>query len=389
MRVMNRFKSLLMTGCLVTSSIAMSKEISVMSYNLENLFDTKHDKDANGKDKHDYTYLPLAVKTEGPLAAEVQAHCKAMSSRFYRASCFNLDWTEEKLNQKIKNLAKLVRSYNDGKGPDVLVVQEVENINVLKQFVDQGLAHMGYRSVVLLEGDDRRGIDVGVVSRFKVVGTPVLHKVPTDWKKDENQAQVQVQNKKPRRPTRPILEVQLKIGGKTVVFYANHWPSQANPDEYRKKAAETLIEAAKNHDDKVIMAMGDFNTLEDDRPNSISDVATNPSNGLGLFFQDAVKEAIAAQTAQQLFGGTHWYRGHFSYLDRIFYYIPASDSSTQAKVETIHTATPDFSLKTIDWFHKNGRRDFTPELQKKPYRWDSVVGIGGSDHIPLSMQVNI
>ena len=55
----------LLTFCLVCYSVS-AKTISVMSYNVENLFDTVHD-----QGKEDYTYLPLSLKQKSP---EIQAY---------------------------------------------------------------------------------------------------------------------------------------------------------------------------------------------------------------------------------------------------------------------------------------------------------------------------
>ena len=82
----------------LSSNNVHSKEFSIMSYNLENLFDTTHD---FGKD--DYTYLPKEVKDN---SQDIQNHCKSLSRDFYIKSCLNVDWTTDKLNQKLKNLTR-------------------------------------------------------------------------------------------------------------------------------------------------------------------------------------------------------------------------------------------------------------------------------------------
>ncbi len=51
---------------------------------------------------------------------------------------------------------------------DVVALQEVENRFYLQRFVDLLLPDMGYNEVVLLEGNDHRGIDVAILSRFPV-----------------------------------------------------------------------------------------------------------------------------------------------------------------------------------------------------------------------------
>jgi endonuclease/exonuclease/phosphatase family metal-dependent hydrolase len=51
---------------------------------------------------------------------------------------------------------------------DVLAVQEVEDVDTLQRFASTELAGLGYRWVVLVEGNDPRLIDVGVLSRLPV-----------------------------------------------------------------------------------------------------------------------------------------------------------------------------------------------------------------------------
>jgi Skp family chaperone for outer membrane proteins len=71
-----------------TYSQTASDTIFVASWNMENLFDTIDD-----ADKNDADFLPEGKK----------------------------EWTQDKIDQKIKNQAKVIQWMNDGKGPDLLV----------------------------------------------------------------------------------------------------------------------------------------------------------------------------------------------------------------------------------------------------------------------------
>ena len=51
---------------------------------------------------------------------------------------------------------------------DVLAVQEVEDVTTLTAFAATELAGLGYRHVVLVEGNDQRLIDVGLLSRLPI-----------------------------------------------------------------------------------------------------------------------------------------------------------------------------------------------------------------------------
>jgi endonuclease/exonuclease/phosphatase family metal-dependent hydrolase len=69
--------------------------------------------------------------------------------------------TPEKPRRELEALAQTIRQLD----ADVLALQEVENRGVLERFLEVFLTNLGYRHVVLLEGNDMRGIDVAVVSR--------------------------------------------------------------------------------------------------------------------------------------------------------------------------------------------------------------------------------
>jgi len=52
---------------------------------------------------------------------------------------------------------------------DILAMQEVENIDVLQDF-NRDYLDGSYSDVILIEGNDPRGIDVGVLSKFRISG---------------------------------------------------------------------------------------------------------------------------------------------------------------------------------------------------------------------------
>ena len=94
-----------------------------MQFNVENLFDTRHD--AN---KSDYTFLPLAVKT----GKEVIDYCETIEVKKWRNQCTNWDWSEKTLAIKLQRLTSVLKEVNEGKGPDILVLEEVENSRILE-----------------------------------------------------------------------------------------------------------------------------------------------------------------------------------------------------------------------------------------------------------------
>ncbi|NOX85942.1 MAG: endonuclease/exonuclease/phosphatase family protein [Chlorobi bacterium] len=55
-------------------------------------------------------------------------------------------------------------------GADILAVQEVEDINILKKFNKDFLGSKAYKYVTLIEGNDPRFIDVGLLSNYPLGG---------------------------------------------------------------------------------------------------------------------------------------------------------------------------------------------------------------------------
>jgi hypothetical protein len=81
------------------------------------------------------------------------------------------------LNAKLKNIADVILAMPEL--PDVLMVQETENRLVLEELVSRHLADKGYE-IIQLDMSDKpisRGIDVGILTRLKIVGSPTAHKV--------------------------------------------------------------------------------------------------------------------------------------------------------------------------------------------------------------------
>lgn len=67
---------------------------------------------------------------------------------------------------------------------DVLAVQEVEDIDTLRQFNREYLGNL-YRHVVLVEGNDPRLIDVGILSKLPIGGITSWQRTPSPQAPDE------------------------------------------------------------------------------------------------------------------------------------------------------------------------------------------------------------
>ena len=163
----------LVAGC--TPEPGVSAEpyapITIMTFNVENLFDARHDP---GKDDH--TFLPLSSKQ----SQQHQATCARIERNSWRNQCFKWDWNEQALDHKLTVVAKAILQVGEGRGPDILALQEVENLGVLERLRTEHLTAAGFRPGILIEGGDNRGIDVAFLSRLPLDGPARLHMIAFD-----------------------------------------------------------------------------------------------------------------------------------------------------------------------------------------------------------------
>jgi endonuclease/exonuclease/phosphatase family metal-dependent hydrolase len=147
---------------------------------------------------------------------------------------------------------------------DVVAVQEVEDVSTLQQFAATDLAGDGYRHVVLVEGNDPRLIDVGLLSRLPIGAV-------TSWRHAVH----------PDNPTDPVfsrdlLEVEILTADRSrrlLTVFNNHLKSHFVPpgedpvagaaaaDARRRQQAEMVarIVAARTRPDSRYLVVGDMN----------------------------------------------------------------------------------------------------------------------------------
>ena len=235
-------KLFLVLICLAQISLGFSEEkptvISLMTYNVENLFDTKDD---IGKD--DKAFLPASMKRN----VYHQGACQGIRVKKWREECLNLDWNEDAKNNKILNIVKVITSF-DSNGADIVAFQEIENVNVLKDLFKL-LEPYGYKDHVLLEGKDYRGIDSAVVSKFPIKQSKLHY--------------VKFSPGLRKRDTRPILEAKIDIFGTDLTVYSVHFPAPFLDAVLRKESFNSLEGLLNSHDDPAI-AMGDFNVTSEE-----------------------------------------------------------------------------------------------------------------------------
>ncbi len=307
------------------------KSFFVASYNVENLFDTIDDPTID-----DAQFLPSDESK----------------------------WDTEKYTTKLKNLAKVIDAMNDGKGPDILGLIEVENLGVIRDLF-AGVKNGKNYEIVHFDSPDGRGIDVALVynkNLFTLVkADTAVVTLPSNW------------------PTRSILHATLKsTDGVTRHFFVNHWPSRRGGAE---KSEDSRIAAAmrlKTETDKVfqedakanIVIMGDFNDEPTDK--SIVDYLKAPSYSC---------PAAALVPSDQLFNiaavkkskgeGSYKYQGQWNMIDQMI--ISGNLANTGYVCDSYNIFNPEFMQQ------KGGKYEGSslPTFGGKKY-------LGGySDHFPI------
>lgn len=194
--------------------------IFVAFWNLENLFDTTNDENKNDTD--------------------------FLSDGSY-------EWTQERLETKMYNLSRVIRSMNDNYAPDILGVCELEHIYLLDSMANQFLSDFNYASVGF-DSPDARGIDNALM-----------------YKKDKFtllSMKADTVNLTAGYNTRLVLYVSLLSTSKdTLHIFINHFPSRRGGVEKsepsRIEAAATLRNSVdhllQNNSDAQIIILGDLN----------------------------------------------------------------------------------------------------------------------------------
>jgi endonuclease/exonuclease/phosphatase family metal-dependent hydrolase len=210
--------------------------ISVLSFNVENLFDLKDD-----PIKSDETYLPSSQKG----SPRHLRRCHQIRIKKWREDCLHLDWSEGLLREKLKRISQVILAA--GGGPDLVLLQEVENLSILRRLESEFLSQAGYHAV-LIEGADERGIDVALLSRWPLAATPKLHAIPFGLDSSRSEA-----------ATRGLLEVQINSPFGPIRVFVLHLPSAFHPARMRERALGELERLTSGPTRELVLVGGDFN----------------------------------------------------------------------------------------------------------------------------------
>jgi predicted extracellular nuclease len=308
--------------------LAQDQPIGVVAfYNLENLFDTEDDPSIN-----DEEYMPEGEK----------------------------EWDEQKYQNKLENMAKVISSMTYG--PDIIGVVEVENRKVLEDLVNTGSMAPKRYQIVHYNSPDRRGIDVALLYRqdkfkpFATVKIPFEHESNEDYK------------------SRDMLWVKGLYAGDTLNVVVNHWPSRRNGGVSERATAASAL---RKHVDSVqkinpaakIIVMGDFN--DDPTDKSIKKVLRADNRERKLEPGDFYNTSLS--TFKDGFG-TLYYRGAWNLFDQIL--ISQSLLKDNDKSSNYFYAPNSFKVYAPQWMREP---DTGAPLRTFSY---GVYKNGFSDHYP-------
>jgi endonuclease/exonuclease/phosphatase family metal-dependent hydrolase len=322
-------------------------QATIMSLNAQNLFDNDDDP---GKD--DKAYLPLAAKQD---EAHIDA-CNEIEVETWRNECLYLDWSDTAVDVKLRALAEAIRQVDNGRGPDIIAFQEVENRSILERLRREYLAGLGYEPAVLVEGNDARGIDVAFLSRFPLDGNPVLHPFEVSGFPDRV------------GDTRGVLQADFRLpDGSLLTGFAVHFPAPYHPTPMRV-AAYKHLNALRNGlpDHHHAFAAGDFNTTstEDERERMLDRFA-RPG------------WTVAHDLGCGDCRGTYYYGrdDNWSFLDMILF-SPARGAKTTGRIRADSIAIANNTAAQVT-------------TQGTPRRHDSATGTGVSDHWPIVATIEL
>ena len=261
--------SVLILMCVMQSAVLAQDSLTIVSYNVENLFDCEHD-----TLKNDSSFLPHGLH----------------------------HWNYHHYQTKLNRIAQVLVNISGWESAALVGLCEVENKRCLKDLCYR-LKRFHYQ-YVHYESDDERGIDVALLydsTKVKILNSKTLC-VPL-----ENDV------------TRDILYVKALIEGKdTLHAMVCHLPSQLGGSATTSKKRQIAKQVIQNEINTIlhvqpkanVVVMGDMNS------EAIDDL-----QGMNNLMIDLEKEGL----------GTHKYQGMWSCLDQ-FYVSSALKNTTKASV---------------------------------------------------------
>jgi endonuclease/exonuclease/phosphatase family metal-dependent hydrolase len=277
--------------------------------------------------------------------------------------------------QKVQNLTEVLAALNDGKGPDILALAEVEAesrsaealVESLNQNVRAGTPP--YRPPILkLNPHGGRNIVTAIITRLPV---------------EANRTQLIGRRLR-------ILEGHINEGGQDLAVLATHWTSRISDErgDGRAKYADQIYGRFRamyeSNPDVSLLVCGDFNDNPDDPSvtdhlHASGDLARVRAGGDPPLLFDVFADLWAANKGGREVG-THFYKGR-AY---IFDHIVVSPGMLNGKGDW-QCQTDTAEIVKHRFMDRRGRPyRFSPDQDNS-----SSIKLGASDHLPVTVRLNL
>lgn len=327
------------------STLQAQQRLRIMTYNVENLFDTLHT-----AGREDHTFTPTGEHA----------------------------WNSRRYWGKLGKLARVIAAVGQDRPADLVALVEVENDSVLSDLTEHTKLHrLGYQYIIT-HSQDTRGINVALLyqpPRFRPIKTESLRFMSPDAKSSP--------------PTRDMLHVAGELtSGDTLDILICHWPSKRGgrpAARFRnligKRVRQYFDSLNRCRQHPAIILTGDFNALypEDCLTTHLKAVLPNERphpDGLYMLSHD-LKGRMGIR-------GTYKYRGEWNQLDR-FFVNGALLQYPPSRRDALWTSHKDCRIVDFPFLLKVSQDG----KEASPYR--SYLGTfyqgGYSDHLPLVLDL--
>jgi predicted extracellular nuclease len=264
---------LFFTSCAPWKNAAY-RNMSVVFYNVENLFDLE-----NEPGKNDGEFTPEGEK----------------------------NWDMIKYQKKLADISRVISGINEGDLPEIVGLCEVENEQVLAELVMTGLLANGKYKVVHHESPDFRGIDCALIYRPEEFKVTDHFAVPVRFEDDQGSV------------TRDILYVKGRTRNREEFhIFVNHWPSRIGGVAQTESKRIAVARILKGKIDSVLAASSKAHIIV------MGDMNDDPDNKSLLEVLNAQPPSTTGATLVNLMfpdfkdgRGTYNYRGNWNMLDNL------------------------------------------------------------------------
>jgi len=289
------------------------------------------------------------------------------------------EWNSDLFFKKLMNIAEVINASVQG-GPDIIALQEVENLNVLETIQETALTGRGYRDAVLIPAEDS-AVNCGFITRFPVIEAR-SHLVALEGS----------------GYNRIILEVEFETGDTPLIIFNNHWKSKSGGAEETEPVRiacaafikERILELSESDPGKEIVILGDLNENADEfkRVDQSYQTALLPEDSLvpENYAEKSIIVTFSEEKVKQTGAGLVFF-SPWEQTEKEGSYVY---SSTWETID--HFLLPSTFFDDKGWEYSSFDvidEDFLLTDNNYPKRWNTDLQSGYSDHLPLLLTLTI